>query len=238
MKVIKCNYNYYYDDIHKMGLIKCDKFYVKSYLAEGEHFIITIDNGKIKCEFTNVEPMYNKNEFGEGTYYLEEIELEEIWIKNCYEFWLKNQELNEIQQNLITTKPIIVSMYDEINRKFDSATMKFKSNDFIEAKNILEDIYYNYNTHDLIKTSAYNIACCYGKLNDPENASVWLSNAVIKGYDDWTHIILDNDFETIKYNKNFVNVIMEMIKKNSFNPNRDHIKVRTYLETIKNLYGR
>jgi len=58
--------------------------------------------------------------------------------------------------------------------------------------------------------SLYNLACCYGKLNQPEQASQTLWQAILAGFDNFKLAQTDADFETVRDHASFKTVLQRI----------------------------
>ncbi len=62
----------------------------------------------------------------------------------------------------------------------------------------------------------YNIACNYSLLNNSKEALNYLNKAIKLGYDDVEYMLQDSDFNNIKENVEFKNLIKKYFKLTSF----------------------
>ena len=60
-----------------------------------------------------------------------------------------------------------------------------------------------------VEDSMYNIACGYALLDDAPNAVKWLRDAIAAGYDNYDHIAGDSDFDPIRSDAAFRQVMAE-----------------------------
>jgi hypothetical protein len=73
-----------------------------------------------------------------------------------------------------------------------------------------------------IKSVYYNIACCYTrKMNN--SWIEWLNKAFESGYTDWIFTLNDGDFETIKDDLEFINIIQKMKNIQQYPPQFSNI---------------
>ncbi len=80
-----------------------------------------------------------------------------------------------------------------------------------------------------VEDSMYNIACGYAQLDDAPNAVKWLRDAINAGYDNYDHIASDDDFDPIREDAQFKQVIAEA-------PDRERHKSEDRLETTVRRY--
>jgi len=86
--------------------------------------------------------------------------------------------------------------------------------DFLLAAELYLD-YLRWNTDDAV--AIYNLACCYGLLDEPELAAAFLLRGVRAGFTDMDHILWDPDFDLVRSSLVFneaVDEIAEMILDN------------------------
>ncbi|MCD4652022.1 MAG: dienelactone hydrolase family protein [Candidatus Cloacimonetes bacterium] len=62
-------------------------------------------------------------------------------------------------------------------------------------------------------TNLYNLACCYGLLNQPKFAAKYLQLAVASGYENYEHILNDPDFDPVREAEAFVEITKTLEKK-------------------------
>lgn len=55
--------------------------------------------------------------------------------------------------------------------------------------------------------SIYNLACCYGLMNDPHKAAFYLERSVAAGFDNLNHISQDPDFDPVRNSTPFINAM-------------------------------
>ncbi|HEY3055855.1 MAG TPA: M56 family metallopeptidase [Thermoanaerobaculia bacterium] len=61
-----------------------------------------------------------------------------------------------------------------------------------------------------IEDALYNIACGYAQLDDAPNAVKWLRDAIDAGYDNYDHIADDSDFDPIRSDAAFKQILAEV----------------------------
>lgn len=214
MKVLKCKYTYYVDNVHMYGFKLCDRYFVKSFLKEGENFVITVDDTELKLHFTNNDLTYFKDEYGAGTFDIDELDVSDEWINSCYGLWLERKQLMTKSNELLGSKPNVLSKYDIFAKTFEEGILSYKQQDYQQARLIFEKLYNDSKFHEEIHICSYNVACCYSADCDIDNAIKWLETSMIDGYVNWSNVILDNDFKNIRNDKKFVEIIKQMIEKN------------------------
>lgn len=79
-----------------------------------------------------------------------------------------------------------------------------RGKDYQKALNISETLY-NVDPHDA--GTLYNTACIHCLLGHKEQAYTWLEKAIRDGYKDADHLLADEDFETIRVEQRFQNIV-------------------------------
>lgn len=61
-----------------------------------------------------------------------------------------------------------------------------------------------------VAASKYNIACGYALMEDEQNAVAWLQDAIASGWDDYSHIARDSDFDPIRTSPRFRQLVASL----------------------------
>ncbi|HEX9160262.1 MAG TPA: M56 family metallopeptidase [Thermoanaerobaculia bacterium] len=118
-------------------------------------------------------------------------------------------------EKLVDTSNVLLAKYDHlVNRRAPQSGKEWyqhgyelhNHDHFREAiESFKQAIAHGYRVED----SMYNIACGYAQLDDPVNAVTWLRQAINAGYDNYSHIASDSDFDPIRSNEAFKQVMTE-----------------------------
>lgn len=116
---------------------------------------------------------------------------------------------------LIDTSDVLLARYDKLTRRaapqngrewYERGYELHSSERFPEAiESFKQAISHGYRVEDAM----YNIACGYAQLDDAPNAVKWLRDAINAGYDNFDHIDSDSDFDPIRENPLFKQVMTE-----------------------------
>ncbi|MGZ5475460.1 MAG: TPR end-of-group domain-containing protein [Thermoanaerobaculia bacterium] len=122
-------------------------------------------------------------------------------------------------EKLVDTSDVLLAKYDKLTGKHHTARTPQSGREwyqrgyeFHNSENYQESIpafkeaiARGYRVED----SMYNIACGYALLDDAPNAVKWLRDAIAAGYDNYDHIANDSDFDPIRENAAFRQVMAE-----------------------------
>ena len=200
----------YGDTIYKVDRVEFIGFCVENYLGN-THFDITINGSTLIGKITYTLPVYNVDDYGEGISEIEKVLIDKNWIDDCYKLYLEDVQIKNKKINLITSKPKITSIYYMFDKTFKDAWDKYKSGYYATASILFEkclNLYIgNINSHML----AYNIACCYAKMNIEYCVIKWLKKAHELGYNDWERI--SPDILRYKDDEKLIELINKMKEK-------------------------
>ena len=116
---------------------------------------------------------------------------------------------------LIDTSDVLLAHYDKLTNHsspqsgrewYERAYELHNDEQFHDAiEGFKQAIAHGYRVED----SMYNIACGYAQLQDAPNAVKWLRDAINAGYDNYDHIASDDDFDPIREDAQFKQVMAE-----------------------------
>ena len=86
-----------------------------------------------------------------------------------------------------------------------------------------------------VEDSMYNIACGYAQMHDATNAVKWLRDAINAGYDNYDHINSDSDFDPIREDGQFKQVLAEAPRYERERQERKAETTQRRYETLKSL---
>jgi beta-lactamase regulating signal transducer with metallopeptidase domain/tetratricopeptide (TPR) repeat protein len=142
---------------------------------------------------------------------------------------------------LIDTSDVLLAHYDKLKnhgtpqsgREWYEHSYQLHSDEhFREAiEGFKQAISHGYRVED----SMYNIACGYAQLDDAPNAVKWLRDAINAGYDSYDHIASDDDFDPIREDAQFKQVLAEApARERHRSEDRLEATVRRY-DTLRSL---
>lgn len=214
MEVLKYKHSYYLDSVHMYGKVIADVYCVPNYTKEGEHFVIKIES-KLLMSMINTLPVVTKADHnGSKTYDVSTVVVNKQWIDDCYAIFVKETEITQANLSLLNLKPTVKSMFDLFDDIMVSSNELLKQNNRANALDVLLDCIEKFGNNPNISISMYNVSRCYSTQGNIEKAYEWLIKAQQHGYNDWSHTIVDKDFEQIKNNTDFVEIVKTMMKKN------------------------
>ena len=200
----------YGDTVHKVDRVEFTGYCVENYLP-ASYFDITINNNTLIGKVTYTLPVHNVDDYGEGISEIEKVLINKNWIDDCYKLYLEDVQVKNKKINLITSKPATTSIYSMFDKTFRDAWDKYKLGYYATAIFLFEkclNLYIdNINSHMI----AYNISCCYAKMNIEYSAIQWLTKAHELGYNDWERI--SPDILRYKDNENLIELIKKMKEK-------------------------
>ena len=136
---------------------------------------------------------------------------------------------------LIDTSDVLLAHYDKLTNHgtphsgrewYERAYELHNDENYREAiEGFKQAISHGYRVED----SMYNIACGYALLNDAPDSVKWLRDAINAGYDNYDHIASDDDFDPIREDAQFKQVMAEA-------PDRERQKSEGHLEATVRRY--
>ena len=224
MEVLKYKYSYYTDSIHLYGHVILDVYCVPNYIENCKHFQISIGNEnkitEIKMFVVDSLPMDQHNRYSTKTYDIATVIVDKQWIDDCYKTYLAECEIVNTKSELIKSKPTTKSKFDMFDESASMIIEKFKTGCYEDAINMAIKCVEEYSDNPKISTVMYNCACCWAKLDNESNLFTWLKLAQQNGHNNWSYMIVDNDFSKVKNTKEFVEIVKTMILLSSNLPKR------------------
>ena len=211
----------YEDFIHSYGYFKLTHIFINKY----QIIIVINDENKIINIFRSEKP---KNEYSlvmkSITSPIDKIEVSDEFVEKAYTILCTKEKIKSDENELIKliNWDNFLSNSEKIEIKFKEALDIFNKEKYEDAIKMFNELIEFTTDYNYKSISYYNIACSYAQLKQKENVIKYLDQSIFYGYNNWQHIILDDDL------KEYINEqeIVEIIKKiyNS-NPNYRELNI-------------
>lgn len=148
---------------------------------------------------------------------LENIFVEKKWVDKCLKIYEAEQQIKNLKNEIFFGAPDHKSYFDKLEDCFNFGMKCFESQNFEMGRNYFSkclELLNGNKSDEYYILSYYNISCCYARENNNELSLLFLSNAVMNGYTNWAHTIIDKDMEPLLENPHFIELIKLMMQKN------------------------
>ena len=162
---------------------------------------------------------------------LEKIKVSKHWIDSCIALHETEQKLKTLKNQLFFNAPIAKTRSDLVSDCFNKGMECFESQCFEKGRNYFLECLELMNATKIVtyhNLCYYNIACCYSREHNINEALKWLDLAVINGYSNWSHTITDSDMFELHDCPEFIELIKKMMK---VNPIRD-VEEKGVIESV------
>ncbi len=122
-------------------------------------------------------------------------------------FWMLSALLLVITISFAQADNLVDKIRTDYNEKLKSAYQFYNEKNYSEAIRLYRE-YIDANVND--SGNMYNLACCYGLNNQPQEAAEFLVVAYKKGFTDINHIENDPDFERVRDTDVFKKAVEEI----------------------------
>ncbi len=217
----------YHDPLHSYGYFKHWEIFVAKY-----SIVIRI-NEKNKIQFISHADCPNNNYAvslakSNVDHPIDKVEVNDDFIEKCFEIYTMEKKINECKKSVVELLDFdtFFNNQDLTKIKFDAAMKIHNKQQYKSYDKIDKQIYFEAidkfielasftQSLEMKALSLYNVACGYAKIKEKEKMYEFLEKSIFYGYNNWQHLILDDDLQDYREEKEFVSLVRKVYEANS-----------------------